>query len=173
MAQGFSVTFKNADDAARWVNNLKRHATRAFDNALTDVAHAIEAQAVKNTLAGFKSPHGLHGGAVDSGRLASGFTTDDKPMKKVVGNRVRYAGHMEYGTGPAIGRPPYRPPEKRVKGWSEAKGKEPEDVANSIHKFGTQPRRMLGRAVGHKKRELGKHVAKNLAKLARLGARVP
>ena len=168
MTRGFTIVFNKERDVRRWVQNLKQNSERAFDNALTDVAHSIETQAIKNLNEGFKKPHGLHGGAIDSGRLASGFVVEDEKFRKVVGNRVRYAAHMEYGTGPAIGRPKYRPPEKRIKGWAEAKSKRPADVADSIWKYGTQPRRYLGRAVHQKKKDIGKRVAKNLATLKRM-----
>ena len=94
-----------------------------------------------------KSGRGKDGGALDTGRLNMGFGgVDDEPMRKVVGNNVSYAAHMEYGTGPAIGRPKYRPPDGALADWAGRKGRDEEEVASKIWTFGTQPRRFLGRA---------------------------
>ena len=87
----------------------------------------------------------------------------DKPMRKVVGNNVSYAAHMEYGTGPAIGRPNYRPPDGALKGWAGRKSMDEEMVASTIWTRGTQPRRFLGRAFHKNKREVPELMVGQLA----------
>ena len=70
---------------------------------------------------------------------------------------------MEYGTGPAIGKPNYRPPDGALEGWAGRKGMEEEMVASTIWTRGTQPRRFLGRAYSKNKREVPKLMAQQLA----------
>ena len=71
-------------------------------------------------------------------------------MRKVVGNNVSYAAHMEYGTGPAAGRPRYLPPYQegtKLKSWSGRQGvADAGAVALQIYRRGTFPRRYMGRA---------------------------
>ena len=73
---------------------------------------------------------------------------------------------MEYGTGPAIGKPNYRPPDGALTGWAGRKSMDEEMVNSIIWTRGTQPRRFLGRAFHKNKREVPKYMVGHL--IARL-----
>ena len=95
----------------------------------------------------------------DTGRLQTGFRgVKDEPMRKVVGNNVEYAAHMEYGTGPAVGKPSYLPPYasgSSLGGWSTRQQiGDAGTVALQIYRRGTFPRRYLGRAFYTEKKRI-------------------
>lgn len=167
------IRIKNDALLQKFFKELPEESNKALDNAMTDVAHMIQEDAMRNVADKYnKSGHGKDGGALDTGRLQMGFRgVKDKPMRKVVGNNVSYAAHMEYGTGPAIGRPNYRPPDGALADWAGRKGKDEEMVGSNIWTFGTQPRRFLGRAYHknkHKVPELmANHLAARLTEIAR------
>tara|TARA_R110000824_G_scaffold131500_1_gene293558 strand:- start:100 stop:636 length:537 start_codon:yes stop_codon:yes gene_type:complete len=151
MSQKETFVFNKERDVRRFVSNLREYATKALDDALTDVAHAIESQAIANLAMPYVAP-GKDSGAKDTGRLMAGFRgIRDERLHKTVGNNVSYAAHMEYGTGPAAGRPKYRPPDGALAGWAGRHGKEELDVGKTIWNRGTYPRRYLGRAFHTKK----------------------
>ncbi len=159
MSQRKTIVFNKERDVRRFVTNLDIYVRNALDDAMTDVAHAIEAKAIANLAKGYKGPTGEDGGALDTGRLQAGFRgIKDKPMRKVVGNNVSYAAHMEYGTGPAAGRPRYLPPYQegtKLKSWSGRQGvADAGAVALQIYRRGTFPRRYLGRAFYTEKKRI-------------------
>ena len=159
------VRIKNDELLDEFFRKLPGESYDALDKAMTDTAHMIETDAMRNVAAPYnRSEHGKDGGALDTCRLNMGFRgVKDEPMRKVVGNNVSYAAHMEYGTGPAIGRPNYKPPDGALTGWSGRKGMEEEMVASIIWTRGTQPRRFLGRAYDKNKREVPKLMVQQLA----------
>ena len=159
------IRIKNDELLDEFFKKLPSESYDALDKAMTDTAHMIETDAMKNVAAPYnKSEHGKDGGAMDTGRLNMGFRgVKDEPMRKVVGNSVSYAAHMEYGTGPAIGRPKYRPPDGALTGWAGRLGKDEEEVGSNIWNFGTQPRRFLGRAYYRNKGKVPELMAQQLA----------
>jgi len=163
------VVFHKERDVRRFVNNLTRYAKKALDLALLDGAEAIEAKAIDNLYEPYnRSGRGRDGGAVDTGRLASGFRgVKGEPMRKVVGNNGSYAAHMEFGTGAAIGQPKYRPPDGALSGWAGRHGKEEEEVNSNIWNFGTEPRRYLRRALHEEKGVVPKKFAEYFARKVR------
>ena len=165
-----TVVFHKERDVRRFVSNLLHHARVSLDLALMDGAEAIQTKAIENLFEPYnRSGKGKNGGAKDTGRLAAGFrgVKDDKQLRKVVGNNVSYAAHMEYGTGPAAGKPKYRPPDGALSGWAARKGKEEEMVNSNIWNFGTEPRRYLRRAFHEKKRIIPKQFFKYFAQRMR------
>ena len=150
MSKTRTIVFNKERDVRRFVTNLDIYVRNALDDAMTDVAHAIEAKAIENLAKGYKGPTGEDGGALDTGRLQAGFERIDEPLHKVIGNNVSYAAHMEYGTGPAAGRPRYLPPYQegtKLKSWSRRQQiGDAGTVALQIYRRGTFPRRYLGRA---------------------------
>jgi len=159
------IRIKNDELLDEFFKRLPGESYDALDKAMTDTAHMIQTDAMRNVADRYnKSEFGKDGGAYDTGRLNMGFRgVDDEPMRKVVGNNVKYAAHMEYGTGPAIGRPKYRPPDGALADWAGRKGKDEEMVASNIWTFGTQPRRFLGRAFHKNKRKVPELMAEQLA----------
>ena len=159
------VVIQDTPRVREFFQKIRPNCLKTLNLSLRDTADAIEAQAIDNLRQGYrKSTHGKDGGALDTGRLNMGFRgVKDEPMRKVVGNSVSYAAHMEYGTGPAIGRPNYRPPDGALADWSGRKGME-EELANSIiWSRGTQPRRFLGRAYHKHKHKVPELMAEQLA----------
>ena len=150
------IRIKNDELLDEFFKRLPGEAYDSLDKAMTDTAHMILEDAMKNVAEKYnRSGDGFEGGAYDTGRLQSGFRgVKDEPMRKVVGNNVEYAAHMEYGTGPAIGRPNYRPPDGALTEWAGRKSMEEDMVASVIWTKGTQPRRFLGRAYDKNKREV-------------------
>ena len=162
------IRIKNDELLDQFFQKLPGEAYDALDKAMTDTAHAVQEDAMKNVADSYNRPEqGKDGGAYDTGRLQSGFRgVKDKPMRKVVGNNVSYAAHMEYGTGPAIGRPNYRPPDGALTEWAGRKSMDEDIVTSKIWTFGTEPRRFLGRAYDKNKREVPKYMVGHL--IARL-----
>ena len=116
---------------------------------MTTTAHKIQNKTMENLAEGFKGPRGEDGGAYDTGVLANSIQVKDENLKKKVGSNVSYAAHMEYGTGPAVGKPSYLPPYQKgtpLEGWSRGHQKDAGSVAQTIYNRGTFPRRYLGRA---------------------------
>ena len=130
--------------------NIGLNAQKALDIAMTTTAHKIQNQTMKNLSEGFKGPKGEDGGALDTGRLANSIHVSDEYLKKKVGTNVNYAAHMEYGTGPAVGKPSYLPPYAKgssLEGWSRRQQiGDAGSVALQIYRRGTFPRRYMGRA---------------------------
>ena len=159
------IRIKNDELLDEFFSKLPGESYDALDKAMTDTAHMILEDAMKNVADRYnKSERGKDGGAYDTGRLNMGFRgVKDEPMRKVVGNNVSYAAHMEYGTGPAIGQPSYKPPPGALEKWSERKGIEEDMVASTIMRLGTQPRRFLGRAYDKNKRKVPELMAQQLA----------
>ena len=127
----------------------------------------IQTKAIQNLDEGYVGPDGEDGGAVDDGRLKNAFEIKDEPLRKVVGNNVNYAAHMEFGTGPGAGKKKYMPPtdiSSKLTTWAHKKGYDPGGVAQKIYNRGTKPRRYLGRAFHEKKQQIPLQCAKMLAK---------
>ena len=159
------IRIKNEELLDEFFRKLPGESYDALDKAMSDTANMIQTDAMRNVADRYnKSGRGKDGGALDTGRLNMGFRgVDDEPMRKVVGNNVSYAAHMEYGTGPAIGRPKYRPPDGALADWAGRKGRDEEEVASKIWTFGTQPRRFLGRAYHKHKHKVPELMAEQLA----------
>ena len=159
------VRIKNDELLDEFFRKLPGESYDALDKAMTDTAHMIETDAMRNVAAPYnRSEHGKDGGALDTGRLNMGFRgVKDEAMRKVVGNNVSYAAHMEYGTGPAIGRPNYKPPDGALTEWAGRKSMDEDMVASVIWTRGTQPRRFLGRAYDKNKRKVPELMAQQLA----------
>jgi hypothetical protein len=159
------IRIKNDELLDEFFRKLPGESYDALDKAMTDTAHMILEDAMKNVADRYnRSERGKNGGAYDTGRMQMGFRgVKDEPMRKVVGNNVSYAAHMEYGTGPAIGRPNYKPPDGALTGWSGRKSMEEDMVASVIWTKGTQPRRFLGRAYDKNKRKVPELMAQQLA----------
>ena len=159
------VRIKNDELLDEFFRKLPGESYDALDKAMTDTAHMIETDAMRNVAAPYnRSEHGKDGGALDTGRLNMGFRgVKDEPMRKVVGNNVSYAAHMEYGTGPAIGRPNYKPPDGALTEWAGRKSMDEDMVASVIWTRGTQPRRFLGRAYYKNKDKVPELMAQQLA----------
>ena len=163
------IRIKNEELLDEFFRKLPGESYDALDKAMSDTANMIQTDAMRNVADRYnKSGRGKDGGALDTGRLNMGFRgVDDEPMRKVVGNNVSYAAHMEYGTGPAIGRPKYMPPteaDSKLAYWSVKKGYDAGGVAQLIYNRGTKPRRYLGRAFHEKKQQVPFQFAKMLAK---------
>jgi phage gpG-like protein len=130
--------------------NIGLNAKKALDIAMTTTAHKIQNQTMKNLAEGFKGPKGEDGGAYDTGVLANSIHVKDENLKKKIGTNVNYAAHMEFGTGPAVGKPSYLPPYQKgtsLEGWSRRQQMgDSGSVALQIYRRGTFPRRYLGRA---------------------------
>ena len=162
------VQIKEQKQVKKFFKSLGVDSEKAIDNVLRNTADGIMSRAMKNLRQGFKAPDGEDGGAFDDGRLANGFDVKDEPLRKVVGNNVKYAAHMEFGTGP--GRPGgkrYMPPTEpgsKLAYWSVKKGYDAGGVAQLIWNRGTKPRRYLGRAFHEKKQQVPLQFAKMLAK---------
>lgn len=162
------VQIKEQKQVKKFFKSLGVDSEKAIDNVLRNVADMIQTKAIKNLDEGFKAPDGEDGGAVDDGNLKNGFQIKDEPLRKVVGNNVNYAAHMEFGTGP--GRPGgkrYMPPteaDSKLAYWSVKKGYDAGGVAQLIYNRGTKPRRYLGRAFHEKKQQVPFQFAKMLAK---------
>jgi len=162
-----NVTIKQQAQVKKFFEKLGINSEVATDNVLRNVADIILKRAMGELAAGFKGPAGEDGGAYDTGTLASGFEVKDEPMRKVVGNNVSYAAHMEFGTGPGAGKKKYMPPSEMgtpLESWSTSKGYDADGLAQTIYNRGTLPRRYLGRAVQAKKGEVPLQFAKELAK---------
>jgi len=168
------VVIKDSPKVREFFQKIKPNCLKTLQLALRDTADAIEAKAIKNVSEKYKeSTKGKDGGALDTGRLASslkGVVEENEGYKYKIGSALSYAGHMEFGTGPAIGRPRYRPPDGRLGPWSKRHNKEEDQVASNIWTFGTQPRRFLGRAFAEKKGILPERFAKILARKLSMAA---
>ena len=160
------VKIKEQKQVKKFFKSLGVDSEKAIDNLLRNTADGIMSKAMKNLRQGFKAPDGEDGGAFDDGRLANGFDVKDEPLRKVVGNNVKYAAHMEFGTGPGAGKPKYMPPvegDSKLSSWSMARGFDPGRVAQTIYNRGTKPRRYLGRAFHEKKQGIPLGFARMLA----------
>ena len=161
------VRIKEQKQVKKFFKSLGVDSERAIDNVLRNVADMIQTKAMQNLDKGFKAPDGEDGGAIDDGNLKNGFQIKDEPLRKVVGNNVNYAAHMEFGTGPGAGKQKYMPPSEMgspLEGWSSKKGYDAGGVAQIIYNRGTKPRRYLGRAFHEKKQQVPLQFAKMLAK---------
>tara|TARA_R110002020_G_scaffold115778_3_gene265914 strand:+ start:441 stop:983 length:543 start_codon:yes stop_codon:yes gene_type:complete len=161
------VRIKEQKQVKKFFKSLGVDSEKAIDNVLRNVADMIQTRAIRNLDKGFKGPDGEDGGAVDDGNLKNGFQIKDEPLRKVVGNNVNYAAHMEFGTGPGAGKEKYMPPSEEgspLEGWSAKKGYDAGGVAQTIYNRGTKPRRYLGRAFHEKKQHVPFQFAKMLAK---------
>ena len=151
------VRIRQQKQVEKFFKSLGVDSERAIDNVLRNVADMIQTKAIKNLDKGFKAPDGEDGGAVDDGNLKNGFQIKDEPLRKVVGNNVNYAAHMEFGTGPGAGKRKYMPPSEMgtpLEQWSSKKGYDAGGVAQTIYNRGTLPRRYLGRAFHTRKDEI-------------------
>ena len=161
------VQIKEQKQVKKFFKRLGVDSEKAIDNVLRNTADGIMSRAMKNLRQGFKAPDGEDGGAYDDGRLTNGFDVKDEPLRKVVGNNVKYAAHMEFGTGPAVpGGKKYMPPTEpgsKLTTWANKKGYDPGGVAQLIYNRGTKPRRFLGRAFHEKKQGIPLGFAKMLA----------
>ena len=160
------VQIKEQKQVKKFFKSLGVDSEKAIDNVLRNTADGIMSRAMKNLRQGFKAPDGEDGGAFDDGRLANGFDVKDEPLRKVVGNNVKYAAHMEFGTGPGAGKKQYMPPsdiDSKLAYWSAKKGYRAGGVAQLIYNRGTKPRRYLGRAFHEKKQTIPLGFAKMLA----------
>ncbi len=90
-----------------------------------------------------------HVGAVDrSDYLASVKVFRTAPFERVISTDRKYAPTIEFGAGPAIGRPPFRVPHDRIEEWMVRKlgtGADEADKAawaiqKKIEKEGFEPR---------------------------------
>ena len=161
------VRIRQQKQVKKFFKSLGVDSERAIDNVLRNVADMIQTKAIQNLDEGFKAPDGEDGGAVDEGRLKNAFKIKDEPLRKVVGNNVNYAAHMEFGTGPGAGKPQYMPPTDEgsgLKTWANKKDYHPGGVAQLIWNRGTKPRRYLGRAFNEKKQQVPLQFAKMFAK---------
>tara|TARA_R110002020_G_C15880005_1_gene739035 strand:+ start:80 stop:622 length:543 start_codon:yes stop_codon:yes gene_type:complete len=168
------VVIQDSPQVREFFKKIKPNCLKTLHLALRDTADAIEAEAINNLRKGYrKSTHGRDGGAYDRGLLAASMkgVVEENTYKFVAGSKSPYAAHVEYGTGPAAGRPAYRPPDGKLGPWSQAHGKEEDAVQQSIMRFGTQPRRFLGRAFATKKGILPKRFAKILARKLSMAAK--
>ena len=167
------VRIKNSPRVKKFFQEFGKHCQKTLSLSMRDTADAIEAKAIKNVTEKYKeSTKGKDGGAYDTGRLASSLrgVVEENEYKYKIGSALSYAGHMEFGTGPAIGRPSYRPPDGKLGPWSKRHSKDEDDVLQSIMRFGTQPRRFLGRAFVEKKGILPERFAKILARKISMAA---
>tara|TARA_R100000773_G_C4197051_1_gene100806 strand:+ start:311 stop:889 length:579 start_codon:yes stop_codon:yes gene_type:complete len=183
---GKPIRIKNDAAFQKVMKNFDKVVEDSLDMALLETAIVIQDDAIKNLVEGYNKSTKGEGtmqdpaGAYDTGRLASGFRgIKNEPMRKVVGNNVSYAAHMEYGTGPAIGRPSYKPPAKNLLSWSNRHGFEldnPEMVTSTIMRRGTYPRRYLGGAFHKNKKmvveDLAGLIEKKISDLAQQQIRV-
>jgi len=160
------VQIKEQKQVKKFFKSLGVDSEKAIDNVLRNTADGIMTRAMKNLRQGFKAPDGEDGGAFDDGHLANGFDIKDEPLRKVVGNNIKYAAHMEFGTGPGAGEKQYMPPteaDSKLAYWSVKKGYDAGGVAQLIYNRGTLPRRYLGRAFHEKKQGIPLGFAKMLA----------
>jgi hypothetical protein len=167
------VRIKNSPRVQKFFQEFGKHCSKTLSLSLRDTADAIEAKAVKNIMEPYrKDTHGKDGGALDTGRLASSMrgVVEQNEYKYTAGSALPYSAHMEFGTGPAAGKPRYRPPDGKLGPWSKRVGKDEEQVTSNIWTFGTQPRRFLGRAVAQKKGILPERFAKILARKLTMAA---
>ena len=161
------VRIRQQKQVEKFFKSLGVDSERAIDNVLRNVADMIQTKAIQNLDEGYVGPDGEDGGAVDDGRLKNAFEIKDEPLRKVVGNNVNYAAHMEFGTGPGAGKKKYMPPtdiSSKLTTWAHKKGYDPGGVAQKIYNRGTKPRRYLGRAFHEKKQQIPLQCAKMLAK---------
>ena len=163
---GMRVHMRVSAEVRRFFNGIGVVAHDALDHALTDVAHNIERKAIENLAEGYRGPTGEDGGALDTGRLQNSIQTSDDYLEKRVGSNLHYAAHMEFGTGPAIGRKSYLPPYckgSELDSWSRRQSiGDAGTVALQIYRRGTFPRRYLGRAVHTEKTEVLHQFAEHL-----------
>tara|TARA_Y100000004_G_C8847700_1_gene383358 strand:+ start:216 stop:758 length:543 start_codon:yes stop_codon:yes gene_type:complete len=167
------VVIQDTPRVREFFQKIKPNCLKTLHLSLRDTADAIETQAIDNLREGYrKSTHGKDGGAYDRGILAASLrgVVADGDYKFTIGSDLPYSAHMEFGTGPAAGRPAYRPPDGKLAPWSKSKGKEEDAVQQSIMRFGTQPRRFLGRAFVKKKGILPERFAKILARKISMAA---
>tara|TARA_R100000664_G_C2694540_1_gene97297 strand:+ start:183 stop:725 length:543 start_codon:yes stop_codon:yes gene_type:complete len=167
------VVITDSPKVREFFQKIKPNCFKTLHLALRDTADAIEAKAIENVSEKYKqSTKGKDGGAYDTGRLASSMrgVVEENEYKFKIGSPLPYAGHMEFGTGPAIGRPAYRPPDGKLAPWSKRHSKDEDAVLQSIMRFGTQPRRFLGRAFAEKKGILPERFAKILARKLSMAA---
>ena len=161
------VRIRQQKQVEKFFKSLGVDSERAIDNVLRNVADMIQTKAMQNLDKGYVAPDGEDGGAIDTGRLKNAFKIKDEPLRKVVGNNVNYAAHMEFGTGPGAGKPKYMPPSEMgspLEQWSSKKQYDAGGVAQIIYNRGTKPRRYLGRAFHEKKQQVPLQFAKMLAK---------
>ncbi len=160
---GMRVHMRVPAKVRRFFDSIGVVAHEALDDALTDVAMKIQETAMNNLSQGFKEPDGKGtiqkpAGALDTGRLQNSIQMSDNYLEKRVGSNVKYAAHMEFGTGPAAGRKRYMPPSEPGSGleqWSRRQSIEDAgSVALLINRRGTHPRRYLGGAVFSEKTEV-------------------
>jgi len=167
------VRIQNSAKVKKFFQEFGKHCTKTLSLSMRDTADAIEAKAIKNVTEKYKaSTKGKDGGALDTGRLAASMrgVVEENEYKYKIGSALSYAAHMEFGTGPAIGRPRYRPPDGKLGPWSKRHNKDEDQVASNIWTFGTQPRRFLGRAFVEKKGILPERFAKILARKISMAA---
>ena len=167
------VVIKDSPRIRKFFKEIRPNCLKTLHLSLRDTADAIEAEAISNLRKGYKrSTHGRDGGAYDRGLLAASMkgVVEEDTYKFKVGSKSPYAAHMEFGTGPAAGRRPYRPPDGKLGPWSKKHGKDEDAVQQSIMRFGTQPRRFLGRAVGTKKDILPERFVKILVRKLSMAA---
>ena len=168
---GMRVRMRMSQQVKRFFDNIGVAAEDALDNALTDVAMKIQTRTIENLAEGWKGPKGEGteqdpAGAYDTGRLANSIQMSDNYLEKRVGSNVKYAKHMEFGTGPAIGRKRYLPPYGKgsdLAGWSRRQQiGDAGSVALQILGRGTFPRRYLGGAVYSEKHNILHEFAEHL-----------
>jgi len=168
---GMRVQMRMSAKVKRFFDNIGVAAEDALDNALTDVAMKIQTRTIDNLADGWKPPKGEGteqdpAGAYDTGRLANSIQMSDEYLEKRVGSNVHYSKHMEFGTGPAVGRKPYLPPYGKgseLGQWSTRQQiGDAGTVALQIYKRGTFPRRFLGGAVYSEKTEILHQFAEHL-----------
>ena len=144
------VTIKMEPNVRKFFDNIGLNAQKALDIAMTTTAHKIQNKTMENLSEKYKGPTGEDGGAFDTGVLANSIHVKDENLKKKVGTNVSYAAHMEFGTGPAVGKKSYLPPYQKgtpLAQWSNRQQiGEPGAVALQIYRRGTFPRRYMGRA---------------------------
>jgi phage gpG-like protein len=144
------VKIKMEPNVKKFFANIGLNAKKALDIAMTTTAHRIQNTTMRNLNEGYKGPTGEDGGALDTGRLANSIHVSDEYLNKKIGTNLNYAAHMEFGTGPAVGKPSYLPPYQKgtsLEGWSRRQQVgDAGTVALQIYRRGTFPRRYMGRA---------------------------
>tara|TARA_R100000353_G_scaffold133476_1_gene94641 strand:- start:97 stop:714 length:618 start_codon:yes stop_codon:yes gene_type:complete len=168
---GLRVRMRMQRQVKQFFNSIGVVAEDALDNALTDVAMKIQEKTMSNLSQGFKKPDGKGtdqnpAGALDTGRLQNSIQMTDNYLEKRVGSNVKYAAHVEFGTGPGAGKKPYLPPYgkgSQLKSWGRSNNIDDIGaVALQIYRRGTKPRRYLGGAVFSEKTEVLHQFAEHL-----------
>lgn len=123
------------DDVRAFLAGLPAEAQVLLKNAVNKAALQVQTKARRNC-------------PVDTGRLRSSIAMRifEDGLAATVGSDLKYALWIEYGTGPAAGRPRYFPPPGALLEWMKRHGIDPGAeyaIARKIYENGTKPRPFL------------------------------